>query len=125
MRHTAAHPAAFTGRDISITASSWAWARGQTGATATAGVSIASAAAEEAGTTEAVTSAPVETPDTRTQRIDVVQHRHTPTTTGAPMRPRRITQRPTARPMPKQRMAAANTTRLHSDWWYDACSSGA
>ena len=78
-----------------------------------------------AGTTEAVTSAPVETPDTRTQRIDVVQHRHTPTTTAAPMRPRRITQRPTARPMPKQRMAAANTTRLHSDWWYDACSSGA
>src|ERR1700733_1790866 len=57
MRRTAAHPAAFMGRAISITGSSWAWAHGRTGVMATVGESIASAVAEEEDTSPAVETA--------------------------------------------------------------------
>src|ERR1700691_5807054 len=45
---------AFMGRAISTTVSSWAWARGPVGVTATAGATIASTAAAADGTTAAV-----------------------------------------------------------------------
>jgi hypothetical protein len=83
---------------------------------ATAGVSIASAAAAEAGTTVATTAAPAETADTHMRRIDVVQRQHAPPTTAAPMRPLRIIERLIARPTPKQLMVAANITRLRQTY---------
>ena len=49
-----ARRSAFMGRAISSTASSWAWARGPVGVTATAGATIASTAAAADGTTAAV-----------------------------------------------------------------------
>src|SRR5580658_5532376 len=48
-----ARQSAFMGRAISITVSSWAWARGPVGVTATAGATIASTAAAADGTTAA------------------------------------------------------------------------
>jgi len=54
MRRTDARPVAIMGRVISMAASSWAWAHGRTGDTATAGVSIASAAEVEELTSKAV-----------------------------------------------------------------------
>ncbi len=42
MRHTPARPMAITARGTSTTASSWAWAHGPVGATATAGAAIGS-----------------------------------------------------------------------------------
>jgi hypothetical protein len=65
-----------------------------------AGANIASAAAAEAGTTEAATSAHVETADTRMQPIDAV-HQPTP--------PQHIMVRPMLPPTPLQHMLAANT----------------
>ena len=70
----------FMGRAISLTASSWAWARGRTGATAMAGANIASAEATEAGTTELATWVREETPGADMQRIDAVRRQPVPTT---------------------------------------------
>src|SRR5580658_7081717 len=108
MHRMAARRAAFMGRDISITASSWAWARGQTGDTATAGVSIASAAAAEAGTTEAATRARAETPGAGMQPIDVVRRQHASTTITGHTHRLGMVQRLTVRPTPQRRMVAAN-----------------
>jgi hypothetical protein len=58
----AVRPVAFMGRAISITASSWAWDPGRTGATATAGANIASTAVAEEGTSPAVETAAVTPP---------------------------------------------------------------
>src|ERR1700679_3632602 len=49
MLHTPARPLVTMGRAISITASSWAWVHGRTGAMLTAGVAIASSVVAEAG----------------------------------------------------------------------------
>jgi hypothetical protein len=59
IHHTPAHLLVFTGRAISTTASSWAWAPGLVGAIATGGVAIASALLVVEGITVEVVSRPI------------------------------------------------------------------
>ena len=69
-RRMAARRLAIMGRAISITASSWAWARGRAGVTATAGVVIASVAVAAEDTSARVdTTADVDTPAVGMQPI--------------------------------------------------------
>lgn len=99
IHRTAAHPWAFTARAISITASSWAWARGRIGAMATAGVIIGSAAEAEDATSPAVETAadvlmlPI---------VDVARRQYALAAVAvASMPQQRIVAYPMARPIPQ------------------------
>ena len=97
------------GRAISITAFSWAWARGQTGATATDGVSIASAAEEEEGTLGFA-----ETADTRMQPIGAVIPRRRVATVALMLRHEAaplMLQRTVPPLTPADRMEASDTSQ--------------
>ena len=73
MRLTPARPMDFMGRVTSTAASSWAWVPGQAGATATAGVAIASAMAAE----EAIVAAAARQPVAAVMRVAVGQFART------------------------------------------------
>ncbi|MGB7821332.1 MAG: hypothetical protein WCF73_01135, partial [Candidatus Sulfotelmatobacter sp.] len=104
IHRTAAHPWAFMVRAISITASSWAWAHGRTGAMATAGVVIASAVEAEDATSPAVETAA----DVGMQPIvDVARRQYALAAVAVASIPQqRVVAYPIARPMPQQRVVA-------------------
>ncbi len=91
-------PWAFMGRAISITASSWAWAHGRTGAMAMAGVSIASTVGAEEPT-----SPPVETA-ADVLMLAIVESNHQRHAVSAVAAPTAV--HPCVAPMPQQFMEA-------------------